>query len=274
VEFVSPPPDTRENLDNDNDAAALHRHRTLSNIYDVGVAGVLHLLADEEPANFSEAERHQWWRRAMMEEMQSIEENQTWELVNAPGGERPIGPKWVYKVKKDEQGNMLKHKARLIAKGYVQQHGVDYDEVFAPVARLESVRLIITLAAHEGWAVHHMDVKSAFLNGELDEVVYVAQPPGFEANGEEHKVLRLKKALYGLKQAPRAWNAKLDRELQKLGFHRSDLEHAVYARGSGTASDEGMTPRSSIFAYLVPAKEEARSKDIHEARKAQHADLE
>lgn len=95
----------------------------------------------------------------------------------------------------------------------MQRQGIDYEEVFAPVARMETVRLLLATAAHLGWQVHHMDVKSAFLNGELEEEVYVAQPPGFTATGDESKVLRLRKALYGLKQAPRAWNVKLDRTL-------------------------------------------------------------
>ncbi|KAF0889131.1 hypothetical protein E2562_022144, partial [Oryza meyeriana var. granulata] len=128
--------------------------------------------------------------------------NQTWRLVPLLPGHRPIGLKWVYKVKKNAAGEVIKHKARLVAKGYVQQPGVDFDEVFAPVARIESVRLLLALAAQEGWPVHHMDVKSAFLNGELIEEVYVRQPPGFTVAGHEDKVLRLDKALYGLRQAP------------------------------------------------------------------------
>lgn len=123
----------------------------------------------------------------------------------------------------------MKHKARLVAKGYAQRHGVDYDEVFAPVARIETVRVLLALAARGSWEVHHMDVKSAFLNGDLAETVYVQQPPGFIV-GDGGKVLKLKKALYGLKQAPRAWNAKLDKELLALGFVRSKLDHAVYRR--------------------------------------------
>jgi hypothetical protein len=99
---------------------------------------------------------------------------------------------------------IVKHKARLVAKGTAQKAGIDYDEVYAPVARLDSVRLLLALAAQEGSHVHHLDVKSAFLNGDLQEEVYVTQPPGFESQGQEHKVLRLNKALYGLKQAPRA----------------------------------------------------------------------
>src|SRR5438132_3655898 len=112
----------------------------------------------------------------------------------------------------------MRHKARLVAKGYVQRQGVDFDEVFVLVARLESVRLLLAMAAQEGWIIHHMDVKSAFLNGELSEEVYVAQPPGFIEEGAEDKVLRLDKALYGLRQAPRAWNIKLDQSLGELDF--------------------------------------------------------
>jgi hypothetical protein len=107
-------------------------------------------------------------------------------------------------VKRDPEGNIVKHKARLVAKGYAQRQGVDFEEVFAPVARLETVRLMLALAAQGGWEVHHMDVKSAFLNGELSEEVYVHQPPGFQNPKYPGKVLKLNKALYGLKQAPRA----------------------------------------------------------------------
>ncbi|KAF0921521.1 hypothetical protein E2562_009262 [Oryza meyeriana var. granulata] len=151
------------------------------------------------------------------------------------GARRFDADTWVYKVKKNAAGEVIKHKAWLVAKGYVQQPGVDFDEVFAPVARIESVRLLLALAAQEGWPVHHMDVKSAFLNGELIEEVYVRQPPGFTVAGHEDKVLRLDKALYGLRQAPRAWNAKLDETLVALGFSHSASEHAIYARGKGAS---------------------------------------
>jgi hypothetical protein len=188
------------------------------------------LLGIEEPANFNEANGVPSWRRAMEEELSSIHDNKTWTLTMLPAGHKAIGLKWVFKLKKDSKGEVVKHKARLVAKGYVQRQGIDFDEVFAPVARLETVRLLIALAAQEGWQVHHMDVKSAFLNGDLVEEVYVAQPPGFEKKGEEHKVLKLHKALYGLRQAPRAWNSKLDKSLVALGFEKCPLEHAVYKR--------------------------------------------
>ncbi|WVZ76853.1 hypothetical protein U9M48_024780, partial [Paspalum notatum var. saurae] len=161
----------------------------------------------------------------MLDEILSIEENNTWRLVDPHAGQRPIGLKWVYKLKKDAAGSIVKHKAPLVAKGYVQQAGIDFDEVFAPVARLDSVRLLLALAAQEEWIVHHMDVKSAFLNGDLEEEVYVVQPPGFIVEGQEHKVYRLNKTL--------AWNTKLDSTLKDLGFTRSPLEHGLYAHGEG-----------------------------------------
>jgi len=168
----------------------------------------------------------------MKQELQSVEKNKTWELVDLPAGHRPISLKWVFKLKKDEKGVATKHKARLVARGLVQQEGIDFDDAFAPVARMESVRVLLALAAQEGWKVHHMDVKSAFLNGDLKEEVYVRQMPGFAVAGEEGKVYRLKKALYGLRQAPRAWNAKLDITLKKMGFQQSAHEVVVYRRGS------------------------------------------
>ena len=168
--------------------------------------------------------------RAMQEELKSMQGNNTWELVNLPGGHRLTGLKWVYKVEKDSQGALVKHKAHLVVKGYVQKQGVDFDQVFAPVARLETVGLLIAMAAQDGWEVHHMDVKSAFLNRELSEEVYVLQPPGFVKRNNEQNVLKLRKALYGLRQVLRAWNSKLDNSLLSLRFERCPLEHAVYKR--------------------------------------------
>ena len=109
----------------------------------------------------------------MQAEMKSIEENRTWDVSELPAKQKAIGLKWVFKVKKDPNGSIVKYKVRLVAKGYAQRHGVDFDEVFAPVARIETVRVLLALAAQDGWQVHHMDVKSAFLNGDLSETVYV-----------------------------------------------------------------------------------------------------
>ena len=114
-------------------------------------------------------------------------------------GFKPIGLKWVFKIKRNADGSISKYKSRLVAKGYVQRHGVDYEEVFAPVARIETIRLVIAIAASKGWEIHHLDVKTEFLHGELKEEVYVGQPEGFEVKGEKDKVYKLRKALYGLR---------------------------------------------------------------------------
>lgn len=145
-------------------------------------------------------------------------------------GRKAIGLKWVFKIKRDASGNVTKYKARLVAKGYVQKQGLDYDEVFAPVARLKTVRILLALSGKNGWKVHHLDVKYAFLNGELEEEVYVTQPEGFVMEDQPEKAYKLSKALYGLRQAPRAWNSCLDKCLMGLGFAKCSQEHAVYTR--------------------------------------------
>ena len=134
----------------------------------------------------------------------------------------------MFKIKKNSDGSIIKFKARLVAKGYIQRHGIDYEEVFAPVARIETIRLLLALAASNGWQVHHLDVKTAFLHGDLKEEVYVAQPEGYTIKGKEDKVYKLNKALYGLKQAPRDWNEKLNNVLGQLNFEKCTKEPALY----------------------------------------------
>ncbi|KAJ7971537.1 Retrovirus-related Pol polyprotein from transposon TNT 1-94 [Quillaja saponaria] len=163
------------------------------------------LVADSEPLFFEEAENDKKWRQAMDEEIIAIEKNDTWELANLPKDHKAIGVKWVYK-------------------------GIDYEEVFAPVARLETIRLLISFAAHKHWKIYQLDVKSAFLHGFLEEEVYVDQPEGYVIEGQEGKVLKLKKALYGLKQAPRAWNNRIDKYFQENGFVRCPHEYALYVK--------------------------------------------
>jgi hypothetical protein len=136
-------------------------------------------------------------------------------------------------MKRDEVGAIVKHKARLVTRGFVQREDIDFDDTFTPMARLESVRLLFALAVQKGWRAHHMDVKSAFLNDNLKEEVCVHQPPGFVIPSKEGEVLRLRKTLYGLWQAPRAWNAKLDSTLKGMGFEQSPHEVAIYWCGNG-----------------------------------------
>jgi hypothetical protein len=237
VEHATPPAESPDlNMDHDD---APRRFRRLENILgpgsppglaDRGITEEFLAAINEEPSSADEALKVEEWRLVMLEEMASIEENKTWMLVTLPRGHHAIGLKWVFKLKYNEAGDIVKHKARLVAKGCVQQLGIDFDEVFAPIARMESKRLVLAVAAHHGWPVHQMDVKSAFLNGDLNEEVYITQPPGFIAEGHEQKVLKLHKALYGLRQAPRAWNAKLNTSLVQLGFSRCRSEHGMYTR--------------------------------------------
>lgn len=203
-EFVSPPPLAEEDLNIDHDDAPL-RFRTVDAVISDAAApglarrvlqGEINFTSAEEPASFNEAKQDACWRAAMIKEMKAIERYKTWELTTLPPGHRAIELKWVFKEKKNQNGDVVRHKARLVAKGYAQRAGVGFDEVFAPVVRLEFVRMMVAMAAHLGWEVHHMDVKSTFLNGELTEEVYVQQPPGFIIAGSEQKVLRLHKALY------------------------------------------------------------------------------
>lgn len=161
---------------------------------------VMFAATNTDPIYFEDAVKSEKWRHAMDVEMEAIEKNGTWELIDLPEGGKKIGVKWIYKTKFDENGEVTKYKARLVVKGYAQQHGVDYTEVFAPVARMETIRLVIALATLRGWPLYQLDVKSAFLHGELHENVFVEQPCGYGQRENEQKVYKFKKALYGRRE--------------------------------------------------------------------------
>lgn len=163
----------------------------------------------------------------MDEEMASLKANKTWELVELPPGAKAIPAKWVYKIKRDEHGNIERYKARLVAKGFMQREGIDYTEVFAPVSKHTTLRALLAKVAEEGLVLHQLDVKTAFLNGDLEEEIYMVQPKGYEEGGRD-TVCRLHKALYGLKQAPRAWYNKLRTELKSMDFEASDADSGLY----------------------------------------------
>ncbi|GKE61676.1 retrovirus-related pol polyprotein from transposon TNT 1-94, partial [Tanacetum coccineum] len=159
-----------------------------------------------EPKNFKQAMTEPSWIDAMQEEIHKFERLEVWELVPCPDKVLLIKLKWIYKVKTNEFGGVLKNKARLVAQGFRQEEEIDFEESFAPVARIEAVRIFIENVAHKNMTIYQMDVKTAFLNGELKEEVYVSQPEGFVDQDNPSQVYKLKKALYGLKQAPRTWN--------------------------------------------------------------------
>jgi hypothetical protein len=186
-----------------------------------------------EPRNIKEALTDEFWINAMQEELGQFKRNEVWELVPRPEGVNVIGTKWVYKNKSDEQGVVTKNKARLVAQGYTQVEGVDFDETFAHVARLESIRLLLGVACILKFKLFQMDVKSAFLNGYLNEEVYVEQPKGFTYPNLPQHMYRLKKALYGLKQAPRAWYERLTVFLTDNGYKKGGIDKTLFVKNEG-----------------------------------------
>ncbi|GJS38290.1 putative ribonuclease H-like domain-containing protein [Tanacetum coccineum] len=187
-------------------------------------------LSQEEPKRISQALRDPAWVEAMQEELLQFKLQKVWILVDLPKGHRAIGTKWVYRNKKDERGIVIRNKARLVAQGHTQEEGIDYDEVFAPVARIEAIRIFLAYASYMGFMVYQMDVKSAFLYGQIEEEVYVCQPPGFEDPDHPDKVYKVVKALYGLHQAPRAWYDTLATYLLSNGFQRGQIDQTLFIK--------------------------------------------
>jgi hypothetical protein len=180
-----------------------------------------------EPTCFEHAVGNPKWDNAMDEEMAALDANATWELVALPKDNKAIGCKWVYKVKHNADGSVSKYKAKLVAKGYAHSYGINYEETYSPVAKMTTVRVIIAMAAAKGWSLHQMDVKNVFLHGDLQEEVYMEQPPGYVDQTHPNLVCRLKKALYGLKQAPRAWSDKIGQYLVISGFQTSNANFSL-----------------------------------------------
>ncbi|GJY31167.1 putative ribonuclease H-like domain-containing protein [Tanacetum coccineum] len=187
-------------------------------------------LSQNEPKKISEALEDESWVDAMQEELLQFKIQKVWILVDLPYGKKAIGTKWVYRNKKDERGVVVRNKARLVAQGHRQEEGIDYDEVFAPVARIEAIRIFLAFASYMGFIVYQMDVKSAFLYGKIDEEVYVSQPPGFLDPKYPQKVYKVVKALYGLHQAPRAWYATLSTFLLKNGYRRGTIDKTLFIK--------------------------------------------
>jgi len=169
-----------------------------------------------EPKNVYEALTDSDWILAMQEELHQFERNQAWYLVPKPKDRAIIGTKWVFRNKLDEQGTVIRNKARLVVQGYNQEEDIDYEETFTPVARVEAIRILITFAAYMEFKLYQMEVKITFLNGYLKEEVYLMQPPGFENKEFPNRVFKLEKVLYGLKQALRAWYERLSNFLLKM----------------------------------------------------------
>ncbi|KAJ9536231.1 hypothetical protein OSB04_un000597 [Centaurea solstitialis] len=190
----------------------------------------VNFISKNEPKEIDDALRDPAWVSAMQEELAEFIRNNVWLLVPRPRKRTIIGSKWIFRNKLDEIGTIIRNKARLVAQGYRQEEGIDYDETFAPVARLEAIRLFLAFAAHMNFKVYQMDIKNAFLNGKLNEEVYVAQPPGFVDPKFPDHVYKLNKALYGLKQAPRAWYDTLSTFLLSKGFVRGKIDSTLFLK--------------------------------------------
>jgi len=186
-----------------------------------------------EPRTIEEAVTGQYvknWKEAADSEYKSLMENETWDLVELPSNKTANRCKWVFKVKRKSDGTVERFKGRLVAKGYAQKFGFDYRETFSPVVRFSSVRALIAFAVQNDMLIHQMDVITAFLNGDLDEDIYMQQPDGYVQSGSEHLVCKLKKSLYGLKQAPRCWNLAFKKHMESIGFRQTTADPCVYVR--------------------------------------------
>ena len=195
------------------------------------------LLAREgSPVTYEEAmqsDERALWKEAMNDEVKSLHENNTWELVNLPSGVKAISSRWVMRVKLRADGEIERYKARLVAKGYNQKEGIDYNETFSPVARFNTIRSVLSVTANEGLSIAQFDVKTAFLNGDLEEDIYMIQPDGY-SDGTP-KVCKLKKSLYGLKQSPRCWNKRFLNFMSSVGLIESNADPCLFVRKTKTS---------------------------------------
>jgi len=187
-------------------------------------------LIEVKPSTFKEDAHQEVWKKAMQEEYQSIMKNGVWEIIPRPSDKLVVTSKWIYMIKHVVDGSIDKYRARFVARGFSQKEGIDYEKIFAPTLRYTTIRLLVSFAATMGWNIHQMDVKTAFLNGTIDEEVHIKQPEGFKVNNRDFHVCRLKKTLYGLKQAPRAWYARMDAYLLRIGFVKSYVDPNRYIK--------------------------------------------
>ncbi|GJZ19365.1 retrovirus-related pol polyprotein from transposon TNT 1-94 [Tanacetum coccineum] len=194
------------------------------------------LTEDEEPSTLQEALNNPdalFWKEAMLEEIEALHKNKTWELVPLPGGRKPIGNKWVYKIKRNGDDKVERYRARLVVKGYAQKEGIDFNEIFSPVVRMTTIRVVLAMCATYDLHLEQLDVKTAFLHGNLEEEIYMLQPEGFKQKGKENLVCRLNKSLYGLKQAPRCWYKRFDSFIRSLEYNRLHADPCAYFKRFG-----------------------------------------
>jgi hypothetical protein len=188
------------------------------------------LSSCQVPTNIHDALTDLKWTQAMKEEMEALLKNGTWTLVPLPKGKKTVGCRWVFSIKHKVDGSIDRYKAMLVAKGYTQTYGVDYQETFSPIAKLNTVRVLLSLAANLDWQLHQFDVKNAFLHGDLEEKVYMDVPPGYTVNDDTTVVCKLQRALYGLKQSPIAWFGRFSVAMKKYGYKPSNSDHTLFLK--------------------------------------------
>ncbi|KAK1684410.1 hypothetical protein QYE76_045258, partial [Lolium multiflorum] len=244
---VPPTPATEEANDNDHETSNEEtteprrstRDRTTPDWYDPCLNVIIVDNNDEDPATYEEAMMSpdsNKWQEAMKSEMGSMYDNKVWTLVDLPDSRKAIENKWIFKRKTDADGNITVYKARLVAKGFRQKiQGVYYDETFSPVAKLKSVRILLAIAAFFDYEIWQMDVKTAFLNGDIEEELYMVQPKGFVDPKNADKVCKLQRSIYGLKQASRSWNRHFDKVIKDFGFIQCHGEACIYKKVSGSS---------------------------------------
>lgn len=228
------------------------------------------LFAEGIPETLEEAKQSpdaKQWEAAMREEITSLEENNTWELTNLPKHRKAIRNKWIFRKKMKSDGTMDRYKARLVIKGCSQKHGIDYKETFAPVARFESIRILLSVTAAKNFVIRQFDIKTAFLHGDLNETIFMLQPEGFEDGSG--RVCHLRKSLYGLKQAPRQWHQKLDDALKTFGMKSTSYDSCIYSNSDGSLLlalyvDDGLVAgqfENKVFELLAKLKEKFKTTD-------------
>ncbi|KAK1665665.1 hypothetical protein QYE76_053824 [Lolium multiflorum] len=243
---VPPTPTTEEANDNDHETSnetateprRSTRDRATPDWYDPCLNVMIVDNNDEDPATYEEAMMSpdsNKWQEAMKSEMGSMYDNKVWTLVDLPDSRKAVENKWIFKRKTDADGNITVYKARLVAKGFRQIQGVDYDETFSPVAKLKSVRILLAIAAFFDYEIWQMDVKTAFLNGDIEEELYMVQPKGFVDPKNADKVCKLQRSIYGLKQASRSWNRRFDKVIKDFGFIQCHGEACIYKKVSGSS---------------------------------------
>ena len=191
----------------------------------------MHKLSSHHvPNRVQEALLDPKWSQAIKAEMEALEKSKTWALVPLPKGKKTVGCRWVFSIKHKANGSIERYKARLVAKGYTQKYGIDYQETFSPVAKLNTVRVLLSPAANLNWSLHQFDVKNAFLHGDLDEEVYMDIPPRYTTSSKTEVMCKLQKALYGLKQSLRTWFGQFSLAMRKYCFTQSNSVHTLFLK--------------------------------------------